>query len=455
MQNVQFHLARNKSMDWSQMGLGKSVISLEKIRILYNQGLIKYILIICPLSVLETWTTEIEKHTTFSYTRLTGSLENKVKLLANKTSIFLISYDTIPGRKKTLGILLSIILQKHFDFIILDEVTYLKNFRALRTKAITYLCDRIKRSIALSGTPILNAPECVLALYRVADGGETFGRNYFTARSHFFINHGYGFPDWHIREDTKEEFKNRLFYNAIRLTKDECLDLPKKVYTERYTELDGVQKEIYKKIAEELLKELRLPAGKVQVKNSLVKLSKLSQLTSGFLYTDQEVQLFPENPKLELLRQTLLEIPEEDKIIIFCRWTQDITNISKLLNNLNISYEILQGSTTNRQVPIQSFVAEPNTKILLSQITVGAYGLNLTASHVVLYYSLGFSAVEFWQSQDRIHRFGQTKPCIYLNLLCNKTVDNYIYMSLQRNTDIAKSLLDSRFIKKLEDNLCL
>lgn len=437
------------------MGTGKSLISIAKIDILKCKDIIKFSLVVCPKSVALVWESEIKKHSTLSCVVLTGSLEDKIKLLAGNEDVYILSYDSIPGRKKTLGILFHFLLAKHFGMIILDEITHVKNFNAIRTKAVTLLCNTINKVLALSGTPITNSPESVITIYNCVDGGETFGKNYFAARNMFFENRGYAFPDWHLRKDKEEEFKKRLYFNAVRLLKEDCLDLPPKIFTERYTELEGIQKDVYRKIAEELLQELRLPEGIVRIKNSLVKMTKLSQLAGGFLYTDKDTQLFPSNPKLELLRQTIEEIPLDDKIIILGRWTQDITSISKLLNELHIPFVTIQGGTHDRATPIKDFNDPAKARILLAQITVGAYGLNLTCAHTVLYYSLSFSLIEWLQSQDRIHRIGQTKPCVYIPLLCKNSIDTYIYSCLKGNMAISKSLLDERSREQLKENLCL
>lgn len=455
IKELKFHLSKDRSGSWDEMGVGKTLISLAKLSVLYNRGDIRFILIVCPLSVIYTWASEIKKHTTFEYTILKGSLEQKVKLLANATPIFLISYDSIPGRKRTLGILLNILLKKKFNFIVLDEVTHIKSHTALRTKAVTKLCNTIGKTLCLSGTPITNSPESVLTIYNALDGGQTFGRNYFAARNHFFENRGFNFPDWKLRDDRKEEFKQRLFFNCTRLLKTECLDLPEKIYTERYSQLDGVQRSVYRGIAEELLKELILPVGTVKIQNSLVKIAKLSQLTSGFLYTDKDTQLFPSNPKRDLLLLTLEELPIEEKVIVFCRWRQDINFIRELFDNQGISYALLDGNTKDSQIPIYKFTNDSTVKILLSQITVGSYSFTLTVAHTIIYYSFGFSFIEWAQSQDRIHRFGQTKTCVYIPLLLKDSIDEYIYLTLKENTDIAKSLLDERSRIRLKENLNL
>jgi SNF2 family DNA or RNA helicase len=287
------------------------------------------------------------------------------------------------------------------------------------------------------------------------DGGDTFGNHFFKARSWFFENTGGSFPHWILREDHAKEFKKELFKNATRLLKTECLQLPPKIFTERYVNLSGTQREIYHKVSKELLKVLTLPEGKVKIQNSLVKMAKLSQLSSGFVYTDKKPQLFSPNPKLELLKEVIEEIPKDDKIVIYVRWLQDLESIKAMLDSMGLRCAILSGSTKNRQTPIQSFLGEATQKILLSQMTAGAYGLTLTVSHTIIYYSLGFSSIEFQQSQDRIHRIGQKFPCVYVSLMCNNTIDKYIYDSLKENVDIAESLLNGKSVERLKENLKL
>jgi SNF2 family DNA or RNA helicase len=437
------------------MGLGKTIIALKKIDLLIRLGIIENALVVCPLSVVETWVTEIERHTTLTYTRLKGSVRDKIRALKKDSQIFLISYDSIPGRKSTLGILLKALFIKNFGFIVLDEVTYVKNYRALRTKAITILCDKISRSMALSGTPITNSPEQVITLYRIVDGGQTFGKNFFAARNKFFENRGYAFPDWRLREETKEEFKQRLFLNAIRVLKSEALDLPDKIFTERYADMTAEQLSLYIPIAEELLHEIRLPAGKVKIQNALVKVAKLSQITNGFIYTDNSTQVFTNNPKLQLLQEVINEIPQNKKIIVFAKWVQDIKSIKQYLLDNAIGHAAIDGSTTHRENIIKEFLNDEDKKILLAQITVGAYGLNLAVASYVIYYSTGFSVNEWLQSQDRVHRIGQTEPCVYISLLCSNSIDAYIYQSLKEHTDLARSLLNEKSILRLKDNLQL
>ena len=442
-----------KSGNWSEMGTGKSAITLAVLRILYNQELIDNILIICPLSVVETWRTEIEKHTTFEYTRLVGTLNNKIKLLKKKTPIFLISYDSISGRKQTLGVLFSAITEKKFDVIICDEATHLKSYKALRTKAVMQLCDSVPRTIFLSGQPIIGKPEEVLTIYRVMDGGTTFGKNFWAARHRYFENWGSAFPDWHLRKDKSEEFKERLFTNCTRVLKSECLQLPEKIFTERYAYLTPEQIGVYVPIAQELLQILHLPAGEVKITNKLVKLAKLSQISNGFVYTDKEPQVFAHNPKLDLLQTVIEEVPEDEKIVIFAKWRQDIETIKQYLSSHDIGYSVIHGSVKDRQTPIANFTNDEDTRVLLSQITAGAYGLNLMAANHVIYYSFGFSAGEWIQSQDRIHRIGQTKTCLYISLLCASTVDMYIADVLKNKTDLAKSLTDEVSVNRLKRNL--
>ncbi len=187
--NLQFHLSKPKTADWSDCGTGKSATALGKFSILYRDGLAKKLLIVCPLSVIEAWAIEIQKHTYFNFTKLVKGLDNNIRLLGENSQIFLITYDSIPGRKSsTLGILLEKLIGARFNMIIVDEATYIQSFSALRTKALTLLCENIKYSLFLSGTPVTNDATKILTIYKLMDDGETYGSNIFRSRNNYFMN---------------------------------------------------------------------------------------------------------------------------------------------------------------------------------------------------------------------------------------------------------------------------
>ncbi len=453
---LKFHLSKPRTLDASEMGVGKTLVAIYKAATLYNHGFIRDVLVVCPKSVMETWCRELRKHSDFNYVKLEGSVNQKIETLTLKTyEIFIVSYDSLSERRKTktLGMLLQAVLDRKFGMVICDECTHIKSFRAARTEAVTKVCDSARYIFFATGTPITNKVENVFTIYRAMDKGATFGKNFFAARNRFFMDCGYGFPMWELRESMQEEFHKRLYERAIRLRKDECISLPGKIFTERFVDLIPEQSKIYSAIAQGILDTLILEEGKMRIKNPVVKLSKLSQITSGFIYTDDQTKRFNNNPKLEAVSDILSDTPEDEKIVIFTKWREDINILSDFLQRNNVGHTFLHGEVKNRKDVLTFFEDVKNCKVLISQINVGAFGLNLQFASNIIYYDLDFSLIVWLQSQDRIHRRGQTKKCVYSIIMCRNSIDEYIYQSLQKGVDLSKSILDKDSIFRLKPNL--
>jgi len=467
--NLTFHLGREKSADWSDCGTGKSLTALGKFIHLYLYKKATVLLIVCPLSVMESWVEEAEKHTLFKATKLLGSITSKINKLQDNSQIYIVTYDSIAGREDHR--LFKALLQKHFDMIILDEATHIKNWGAKRTRALCALCDSIKYSISLSGTFIPQHPEDVLTMYRVMDGGKTFGKDIYVSKNQYFENVGYNFPDWQLRKDKEEEFKNKLWVNAIRTKKEDCLDLPPKIFKHYYCYMTTEQQNKYKEISTSVkvsyLEATLLgnkwdnpsPLGnKWDNPSPLVSIIKLQELASGFLYTNSigvssmRIERYGWS-KTNLLREVLTDIGDE-KVIIYYNMYQEAEDI--IFNALvGKKVAIINGSLTQeeRKDNLDKF-RNTDCQYLVAQVEAGGYGITLTQANHILYYSLPFSLNDFLQSQDRIHRIGQTKTCIYHILMTKNTVDTKTYKLLEKNIDVVQEITreKDRLIKFIGDD---
>lgn len=451
-EQVKFHLLHPHSANWSEMGTGKTVVALKFGTHLYNSNLIDKILVMCPLSVFRTWEIEIEKHTTFRIQTLSGDLKNKLALLNKDADVYLISYDSIPGRRgrgfDTYGVMMGALLNKQFDLVIGDEATTVKGYGTLRTRAVTILCDKTPYTLFLSGTPISNNPSDIFNIYRALDGGKTFGKNFYAARNKFFENIGYSYPRYELKEEMRDELVRRMYSIACRVRKDDCLDLPPKIFSPRFCYMTDEQRRYYIPIVQDLIKVLEFEEGKVRIDNAMSKIIKLSQITSGFIYTDRDTVFLDRNPKLDLLFEIISENRNE-KIIIYAYWKEDVHIISKALKERGYEIGSLYGATSSRDRgrAIDGF-QHGDLQFLVANVGVGGYGLTLTASSTIVYYNQSFKVMDFLQSQDRIHRHGQAKTCLYLPLLTRGTVDEYIYSNIVKNTAIAESIVDGTELKE-------
>lgn len=453
---LQFHMQRAKTADWSDCGIGKSLLALAKFDALYDAGVARSLLVVCPLSVMSAWEEEISKHTSFKCTKLKGPPIHKCKLLEGDAHIFLITYDSIAGRKDETTF--EGLWQKFRDdnMIVCDEATMIKSIEAKRTKALISLCDDIKFSMFLSGTFIPQDLQDIFTIYRAMDGGDTFGENIYRARAYYMENINLRYPQWVLKEDTKKEFLSKLYLNAIRLKKENCLDLPEKIYEKRYCPLTSEQGKVYNEIRISLFTDL--DEEHISVSNVLAKLVKLQQIVGGFIYDDKKMAHdFPSN-KYDLLGEILHQV-EDDKVVIYARYKRELQRIAQYLDTIDIQYVTFKGdiSESQRKENLEHFRKDPNIKVFLAQISTGGYGLTLTEANHIIYFSMTFSLIDYLQSQDRIHRIGQTKTCVYHYLLTEDeqkiVIDKFIFDSVMKNVDVAKALADLEELKKLKEIL--
>ena len=84
-------------------------------------------------------------------------------------------------------------------------------------------------------------------------------------------------------------------------------------------------------------------------------------------------------------------------------------------------------------------------RYLFANMKASKYGLTFTNCSNVIYYTLNYSLDDLYQSQERVHRIGQTKTCNYIYLLSEKSIDTRIYnavMKKQSLNDFMMELID-------------
>lgn len=451
----QFHIRAPKTADWSSCGVGKSLVALSKFDALYSIGLVKYMLVVCPVSVMSSWRDEIKKHTSFTVTTLSGTMEQRINKLNGDSQIYLITYDAIASRGiGKMSMFMALMGKFHNgNMIVCDEATMIKSIEAKRTQALIALCDGIKYSMFLSGTFIPQDLQDIFTIYRAMDGGQTFGENIHEARNNYMDNVGDAYPHWILREDKREEFLSKLYLRAVRLRKEDCVDLPPKVTEIRKCHLTAQQAVHYNKMRREF--HVEYEGGLITVNNVLSKLSKLQQIIGGFIYDDKKIAHKIPSAKYDLIGEILSQVGD-DKVVIYARYIEELNQIQDYLKSNGYKCTCLHGSLPEptRAANIKKFRTLPEIKVLVAQISTGGYGLTVVEANHIIYFSMTFSLIDYKQSQDRIHRIGQTKTCIYHYLLIEdefKTpVDQYIYDSLIRNNDLASALSDFEEIQKLE-----
>jgi SNF2 family DNA or RNA helicase len=176
----------------------------------------------------------------------------------------------------------------------------------------------------------------------------------------------------------------------------------------------------------------------------LTQIIRLHQITCGHFKTDDgEVKSIKSNRIKELL-----EVLEETngKVIIWAVYRYDIQQIEKTLGDkygkesvatyYGDTKDSIRQSIVDRFMdpddPLRFFVGNPKT---------GGYGLTLTSSHTVVYYSNDYSLEIRLQSEDRAHRIGQTNKVTYVDLIAENTIDEKIVKALNAKIDLASQVM--------------
>ena len=86
----------------------------------------------------------------------------------------------------------------------------------------------------------------------------------------------------------------------------------------------------------------------------------------------------------------------------------------------------------NLDDPLRFFIGNTQT---------GGYGITLTAASTVIYYSNNYDLEKRLQSEDRAHRIGQVNKVTYIDIVCERTVDEKIVKALRQKQSIAQTVL--------------
>lgn len=447
---VAFALPKHDTLIGDEMGLGKTV---QAIGVINAEPAIKNILIIPPASLRLNWQRELVKWTA---RRLTGGMAEGKDL--PDTNIVIANYDIIRKLRPKID-------ARKWDLLICDEIHYCKNPESARTEAVLGKAAKTRKGVStppidagmriyLSGTPILNRPEELWPIVRVADpeglGSSwwTFGKRYCAAWDSPW---GWDFSG----SSNLEELQTRLRASIMirRLKKDVLKDLPPK----RRQIIALVPPSDVKKAVDAELSFYEGHGKEVEAAIIKAEAAQRAGDTESYYAAVNELQTVRQVlfEQMSLLRHAtaVAKIPyaaeyiedalaQLDKVVVFA-YHRDV--IESLYNKFkDISVKFYGGMSDNdKDAAVQAFQNDAKCRLFIGSIPAAGVGLTLTAASFVLFVEMDWVPANLTQAEDRLHRIGQINSVLVHHLVFDRSLDATMAQRVVEKQEMIDSALDS------------
>ncbi|WP_414551695.1 SNF2-related protein [Anabaena sp. CCY 0017] len=425
---INFLINNSSSLLADEMGTGKTVQTVNALRILFRQGRIRCALIICPLAVIgsaylseETGKSEGWDGHFYNWAKellITVIRDNREQRKIDwetPAHIYITTYETLRNDLKE-GTLKESDLIK-FDSVIIDEAQKIKNKHSGISQAVRKLTPKYRW--ALTGTPIENSSQDIISIFEfVQPGLFTGGVDYLA-----------------------QQVKNAIApYMLRRLKRDVLKDLPEKVYQEDWLELDSSQKAEY---------DRALSIGRNKLENSInnqetrthifALLHKLKKICN---FSDSKLS----SPKTELLIEYITTISaNNEKVLIFSQYVPEgIDKLEKVLEKKGIGFVSYKGgmSETDKNKALNDFRNKPDIYVLLGTFKTIGFGVTLTEASYVIHFDHWWNPAVMQQAEDRAHRIGQVNKLTVYSFWMRDTIEENIKKKLYEKRSLIENIID-------------
>lgn len=417
-----------------EMGTGKTrvVIELAKER----RARISNVVYFCPVSLKETVRHELATHTDLA--------ESQIYVFGDKTSSrnvrkafwYIVGIESMSSSNRQILAANSIIDDR--SMVVVDESGYIKGHNSLRTQRITRMAERSRYRLILTGTPLSQGVIDLYAQMRFLSwrilGYKSF---YGFARNHLEYSEKY--PGMIVASHNTEYLAAKIQPYTYQVRKSECIDLPAKSYAERWHGMTSEQYDAYALAKEEILSSLE--AGDMDSIAIFRLFTALQQITCGFWNrrrdngTVQNIKL--PSTRLDTFAAVAARIPHNAKAVVWSKFLYNIDEIVTLLRNEygadNVAQIHGRLNETQRNAEIERF--RNSARFLVATQATGGHGLTLNEASYHIFYSNGFKYAERIQAEDRSHRIGQEKNVHYIDIVCEKSIDERIQNALAEKAD--------------------
>ena len=437
---IEFLLKNKKCILADDMGLGKTYQSIVAALEIEAER----VLIVCPSSLKINWMREIQNFC------------EDVSIIKGKhwdpDRFTIINYDILKnfhtieekGKKYEDWELRREIVEFNPDLIILDEAHFVKNHKSIRGKILKDISKRFKteRVWLLTGTPIANRPMDYFNLLSIIDSpvtnnwvhyAKTYceGMRFKKAGRFIWVTTG---------ASNLEELSTKTKRTILRRKKEDVLDLPEKLITPVYLELENVDG--YKNVWNEYIEQRKLDGKKGNPAKDLVEMTLLRTFIAmeTVPYTIEKTE-----EALELNKKT----------IIFCNFNDEMDSF---INHFGDKCVCVRGgmSDKQKQQSVDRFQEDDSCMVFVGQIKAAGVGLTLTKAEIIIMNSLDWVPGTHEQAEDRAYRIGQKETVNIYYMLIDDTIDTLVWNILNEKKKVIGTIMGetdiiTEFLNKIDN----
>lgn len=426
-----FLTLNKRAFCFNEQGTGKTGSVIWAADYLMTQGKISRVLVICPLSIMDSaWRADLFKfamHRTVDIAH--GSADKRRKIIGSSAEFIIINYDGVEIVKDEVA-------NGGFDLIVVDEASAYKNTQSKRWKILHNLITPKTWLWMLTGTPAAQSPLDAYGIAKLVNPGAV--PKFFSAFRDMVMHKVTQFK-WVPKDSAKNTVFNAL-QPAIRFTKDECLDLPEMTYVKREVALTKQQEKYYKLLRTRMV--MQAAGEEITAVNAAVVMNKLLQISCGAVYSDDKGTI---EFDVKNRYKALLEVIDESsqKVLVFVPFKHVIGILQEKLTVDGVTNEVISGSVpaSKRARIFDEFQKNTNPRVLIIQPQAAAHGVTLTAANTVVWWGPVPSLETYAQANARVHRSGQRHPTTVVQLQ-GSPVERHVYSLLDNKIDVYSKMVD-------------
>lgn len=439
-----------------EMGTGKTATAIHLA--CRRQTVIDHVVYFCPVSLKETIRQEIFKHTDLP--------DSGANVFDDATTIrrmprahwHIIGIESMSSSDRVALAANHLITPN--TMVIVDESDKIKSHDAIRTRRITAMSERAQYRMVMTGTPI---PNGIADLYAQMTflSPRILGYPSFYSFAANHLEYSEKYPGLVVRAHNTDWLAAKIQPYVYQVTKEECLDLPQKLFDTRYLGLTMSQREAYEQAKWEIL--MSRPDDEITSYTLFQLFTALQEIVSGFWNRRDEhgnvtLHEYP-HVRLDALSQAIDRAPAGEKQIIWCKFRYSVDAIVAMLAAAYGPDAVAQFhgglSQKDRQGQLDKFRHE--AQFLVAITSSGGRGLTLNESAYSIFYENEFNYGHRLQAEDRQHRIGQERKVTYTDLVCTHSIDTRIMDAHAKKGDViatfkrkvAKVKRDPKMLKKM------